>query len=189
MANETIEILKLLISRKAERFSIRKISLIRNINYKSAYNALKKLENEDVVRLEKTGNTTICSFNSSFNESVFRAEYERREKLLKDKNFLVIYNRLAELNFPFVAVVFGSHTKGTYNRHSDIDILSIGGDRKEIKKALSLFPYDIHLTSIGYDDFIHMAKSREFTVVSESVKSNIILIGIEEYYRLLKNAG
>jgi hypothetical protein len=34
-----------------------------------------------------------------------------------------------------------------------------------------------------------MSKSREFTVVSEALRNNIILIGIEEYYRLLSNAG
>jgi len=35
--------------------------------------------------------------------------------------------------------------------------------------------------------FSAMAKSKEFTVISEILKNNIILIGIEEYYRLLKN--
>lgn len=34
-----------------------------------------------------------------------------------------------------------------------------------------------------------MAKSRELTVVSEAMKKNIILIGIEDYYRVLENAG
>jgi len=42
---------------------------------------------------------------------------------------------------------------------------------------------------VSYENFIRMARSREFTVVSGALKSNIILIGIEEYYRLLSNAG
>jgi predicted nucleotidyltransferase len=96
---------------------------------------------------------------------------------------------LAELNFVFIALLFGSHAKGNANRHSDIDILAIGGDEKEIKSALSLRPEKIHLTYVAPEDFIRMAKSREFTVVGETIKNNIILIGIEEYYRLLKNAG
>ena len=33
-----------------------------------------------------------------------------------------------------------------------------------------------------------MIQSKEFTVGSEAMKNNIILIGIEDYYRLLKNA-
>lgn len=188
MVNETIEILKLLISKREERFSIRKISQIRKINYKSAYNALKNLEKENLAILQKTGNTTICSFNNNFNESVFEAEDLRRKELFKNKDFLIIYNRLSELKFPFIALLFGSQAKGIAKKHSDIDILTIGGDEKEIRTTLSLLPDKIHLTSINYSDFINMAKSREFSVASEAIINNIILIGIEEYYRLLKNA-
>ncbi len=189
MANETIEILKLLISQKEENLSIRKISQIREINYKSAYNALKNLEERELVNLQKTGNTTICSFNNNFSELVFQAEYSRREELFQNKDFLIIHNRLAELKFPFIALLFGSHAKGSADRHSDIDILTIGGNQKEIRATLSLLPDKIHLTAISYEEFIHMSRSKEFTAVSEATKNNIILVGIEEYYRLLKNAG
>lgn len=189
MANETVEILKLLMSRREERLSIRRISQIRKINYKSAYNALKSLEKEKLASLQKTGNTTICSFSNAFNHLVFQAESLRREECLKNKDLLIIHNRLSELKFPFIALLFGSQAKGNANKHSDIDILAIGGDEKAIKATLSLLPDKIHLTAISYESFIRMAKSKEFSVVSEAIKNNIILIGIEEYYRLLKNAG
>ena len=87
-----------------------------------------------------------------------------------------------------IAVLFGSYAKGTANKHSDIDVLTIGGDEKEIKATISMLPDKIHHTAVSYENFIRMAKSKEFTVVSEAIKNNIILIGIEEYYRLLKNA-
>ncbi len=187
MANETIEILKLLIENREETFSIRKISQIRNINYKSAYVALKFLAKEKIVDLKKVGNTIICKFNNNFNDLVFKAEYLRREGLFKNKDFLIIHNRLAELKFPFIALLFGSYAKGTAKKGSDIDILAIGGDEEEIKKTISLLPDKIHLTQVSYESFIRMAKSRELTVVSEALKKNIVLIGIEEYYRLLKH--
>lgn len=188
MVNEKIEILKILINNKEEKLSIRKISKIREINYKSAYNALKFLEKEKVVRLEKIGNLVLCSFNNQFNNLVFEAEYLKREKLFKNKDFLVIHNRLSELNFSFISLIFGSYAKEASTKHSDIDILTIGGDEKEIKRVISILPDKIHLTSVSYKDFIAMAKSRDFNVVNEAIKNNIILIGIEEYYRLLKNA-
>lgn len=188
MVNETIEILKLLMRSREERLSIRRISQIREVNYKSAYMALGILEKKKIVNMEKTGNTTICSFNNNFDEMVFRAESLRREDLFRNKDFLIIHNRLSELKFPFIAVLFGSQAKGNSNKHSDIDILSIGGNEKKIRAALSLLPEKIHLTTISYESFIRMAKSREFSVVSEALKNNIILIGIEEYYRLLQNA-
>jgi hypothetical protein len=188
MANETIEILKLLMSRREERLSIRKVSQIRKVNYKSAYNALKTLEKRKLVNMEKTGNTTICSFSNNFDELVFQAECLRREELFRNKDFLILHNRLSELKFPFIALLFGSQAKGNADKHSDIDILSIGGDEKRIRATLSLLPDKIHLTATSYESFIRMAKSREFSVVSEALKNNIILIGIEEYYRLLQNA-
>jgi hypothetical protein len=46
----------------------------------------------------------------------------------------------------------------------------------------------IHLTHIKYADFQAMLRSKEFTVVSEAIKKNIILVGIEDYYRMVNNA-
>jgi predicted nucleotidyltransferase len=187
MANETIEILKLLIGSKGEAFSIRRISKIRKINYKSAYNALKTLEKEGLASLQRMGNTINCSFSNNFNDVVFEAEYLRRKDLFKNKDFLILHNRLAEIKFPFIALLFGSWAKGTASKGSDIDILAVGGDEKKIQTTLSLLPNKIHLTSISYEEFLTMAKSREFSVVSEAIKNNIILIGIEDYYRMIGN--
>jgi predicted nucleotidyltransferase len=120
---------------------------------------------------------------------VYEAEYLRQINLFRSKDFIVLRNRLAELNFAFVALVFGSYAKGNPNKHSDIDLLTIGGDQKEIKSVISILPDKIHLTMVTPTEFNEMARNREFTVVSEAIKNNIILIGIEEYYRLIQNAG
>lgn len=189
MVNETTEILKLLINNQEEILSIRKIALLRKINYKSAYNALKFLGKEGIADLKKAGNTTLCSFNGKFNELVFKAEYLRRKDLFAKKDFLVIYNSLAELKFPFIMLLFGSYAKGTAAKHSDIDFLLISDEEniKKVENEINLLPYNIHITSVKYENFIRMARSREFSAVSEAIKKNIILVGIEEYYRLLKN--
>ena len=183
-----IKIIKLLLSNKEDRFTIRKISKALNINYRIAYEQVMKLEKQGLIKITKAGNSKLCEFTYDFDNLVFEAEFSRRDDLFKNKDFLVLHNRLKELRFPFIALLFGSFAKGTSNRHSDIDILTIGGDQKKIKSEISLLPDKIHLTSVTYEEFINMAKSREFTVVSEAIKNNRILIGIEEYYRLLKNA-
>ena len=189
MDNEKLNILKLLIENQEEQFSIRKISKLRKINYKSAYYALQKLQNEGIVTLKHNGNTTLCSFNRTFNESVYAVECDRRKELFKNKNFLVIYNDLKKVNQPFIAILFGSYAKGTQTKHSDIDLLVISEDYKPIQQTLSLFPQNIHTTDIRYKDFMEMLRSKKFTVVGEAIKKNIILIGIEEYYRLIQNVN
>lgn len=184
MDNEIDRILRLLIENRENKYSIRKISLVRKINYKSAYNAVKNLHKERITNLERLGNTINCYFNNNFNERVFSAEYKRREDLLKEKDFKVIYSRLNNIKFPFICLVFGSYSKGKNNKHSDIDLLFITNNEKEINKEVSIIP-KVHATIINFDEFIKMAKINDFSVVKEAMKHNIVLIGIEDYYRLI----
>ena len=188
MVTSEIKILKLMLERKQERFTIKKIADTLNINYRIAYEKVLELEREKLIQITKAGHSKICELTNNFNEKIFIAEYERRQDLFKNKDFLVIYNHLAELNFSFIALLFGSHAKGTSTKHSDIDLLTIGGNEKEITVKLSILPDKIHVTHVTYESFIEMALSKEFTVVSEAIKNNIILNGIEDYYRLQKNA-
>ena len=188
MANEAHNILRILIENPEERYSIRKLSKLRKINYKSAYQAVMKLEKEGIVNFERVGNTINCSFSKRLNPSVFAVEYERRKEILKDSNLSVMYNNFKAIPFQFVLLLFGSHAKKTAIKHSDIDLLAITEHQKEVERAASILPLDIHLTALSNKDFTSMVKSRELTVVSEAMKKNIILIGIDDYYRVLENA-
>jgi predicted transcriptional regulator/predicted nucleotidyltransferase len=187
--NSETKILKVLLDNKGKKFTIRKIAERAKINYRIAYEKVHELEKEGLIMTLKIGNSKVCELTNKFNNKLFEAEYERRKELFKNKDTAVLYKRLCDLQFPFIALLFGSMAKGTAGKHSDIDILSIGGDFKELQAVASLWPEKIHLTSISGKDFMHMAKSKEFTAVSEAIKDNIILIGIEEYYRMLSNAN
>jgi predicted nucleotidyltransferase len=188
MDNERLNILRILIENQEKTFSMRQIAIKRNINYKSAYTNLKTLEKEGVVTLNKQGNTTLCSFNLEFNTSVFEVEHARLQDLLKNKNFLVLYQRLAKINEQFILLLFGSYAKGQQTKGSDIDLLLITNTPKPVETEIKLLPLPIHLTPTTYEHFRSMLKSKEFTVVSEAVKHNIILFGIEDYYRLMHHA-
>ncbi|NYB26097.1 MAG: hypothetical protein HVN34_02000 [Methanobacteriaceae archaeon] len=50
-----------------------------------------------------------------------------------------------------------------------------------------IIPLNIHYTFFTYEEFLSMAQSYEFSVVREAIKNNIILVGIEDYYRLMEN--
>jgi len=188
MDNERLNILKLLIENQQSEFSIRQIGIQRNINYKSAYISIHDLAREGIVTLKELGNTTICSFNRTFNDSVFEVEYTRLQELLKDRGLRVMYNRLAKLNEQFILLLFGSHSKGKQTKGSDIDLLLISNNPEPVESQIRLLPLNIHLTPITYGNFEAMLKSKEFTVVSEAIKHNILLFGLEDYYRLMNNA-
>lgn len=188
MDNERFNILKILIENQDKTFSIRQIAIIRKINYKSAYNAIQALAKEGIITLENKGNITLCMFNRKFNNSVFIVEDYRLHELLKNKDFLVMYNQIRKVNSQFILLLFGSYAKKTESKHSDIDLLLISNNPKPIERETRLLPLNIHLTSITYEDFTAMLKSKEFTVVSEAIKHNVLFFGIEDYYRLIYNA-
>ncbi|MDP2672274.1 MAG: nucleotidyltransferase domain-containing protein [Nanoarchaeota archaeon] len=184
------KILKFLIENKEKTFSMRALSKILKIDYKLLYINLQKLEKDKSIEVENLKNQKRCSFKDNFNEDVFIVENERRNNILKKKEFKAIYEKLKVLNKQFILILFGSHVKGTATKHSDIDLLLISheGDARKIQEKLEILPLNIHLTPITYESFIDMLKTKEQTVVSEALKKKIIFIGIEDYYRLIQNA-
>ncbi len=193
MANETIEILKLLIERNSERFSINQISKLRRINYKTAYLIVKKLEKLQLIKAEKLGNTTNCSFSLKSHPLTYEAEISRREDFfIGRKDFVILYRQLFNVKNPFFCVLlFGSYAKGTQSKGSDIDLAIICSEDvfKQVQREISILPLKLHLLPFTPEEFTASLKTTEFNVCHEIKKNNIILAGIESYYEVLRHAG
>lgn len=188
MKNNDVDIIISLLENKTNNVSISQLSKKLKVDYKNTYTAVKRLEKSKIIILKKIGKSYNCILNNNMNPMIFEAEYKRREKLLKNKNIKILYNKLNSIKFPFIALIFGSYAKGTSNQHSDIDLMIIcDKNTKDIERTISLLPLDIHLVTISIDEFLKMDKTKEFNVVDEAMQNNIILIGIEDYYRLINN--
>lgn len=181
-----IKILIFLLNNKEKKFTINQISKVLDINYRIAHTQVKLLEKENLIKTEIAGNSLLCSLTNVFNDKIFVAEYYRKQKIL-NKDFKIIVKRFEEAKQNYILLLFGSYAKNTHNKHSDIDLLSITEDEKEIHDIAGLLPQKIHLTTITIKQFLAMKNSKELTVVSEAISNNIILIGIENYYRLLND--
>lgn len=190
MKNNKLEIIIELIESE-EKPTIHKISRETGIRYSNVYNIVKKLQSDNIISLEKTGNAYSCYLNKKVDPLIFEAEFHRRKKLLQNSDFQVLHRRLSSLRFSFIALVFGSQAKGTATKSSDIDLMVIGEKEreKEIGMIISLLPLNIQFIFFTYEEFLSMERSKEFSVVLEAIKRNIILIGIEDYYRLMENVG
>lgn len=186
--NNSTKVIMTLIENQDQNISIAQLAKRSKLDYKNVYNTVKQLENEGLISLERFGNAFNCILNQKTHHTIFEAEYERRKILLQDKNFQILHKKLNSLEFSFIALIFGSYAKGTSLKSSDIDLLMISEENreKEIERIISLIPLDIHFVFFTYEEFLSMARSREFTVVSEAIKQNIILVGIEDYYRLIE---
>ncbi|KZX15590.1 nucleotidyltransferase domain-containing protein [Methanobrevibacter curvatus] len=84
-------------------------------------------------------------------------------------------------------LLFGSYAKNTHNKHLDVDLMIICDEKyqKNIGRKLNILPFDIHPIFLTFEEFIDLSSRKEFTVISEALKQNIILYGIEDYYQLL----
>lgn len=182
-----IKILKYLLQNKESQFTINQISKDLSINYRIAHTQIKLLEKENLIQLQKAGKSLLCSLTNNFNEKIFLAEYERLKELLENKDFKLILQRYSKAKQNYVLLLFGSYAKNQNNKFSDIDLLAITNDSKEIEEITKLIPRNIHLTAVTYQDFLNMKNSKELSIANEAIKNNIILIGIDEYYRLINN--
>ena len=107
MANELKNILKLLIENKDKQYSIRKISIEKNINYKSAYEALAEFEEAQNEALELAGlkaDSIIEDFHQELKKRS-RFQYDMGEQIMQTKarisferakNFVFEMNRLLD---------------------------------------------------------------------------------------------
>ena len=110
------------------------------------------LDKEGLIKITTIGNSKTSAFTNKFNSKVFEAEFERKWFIHK-QGFLILHNRLAELKFPFIALLFGSQAKELQTNIQMIFwLLTV---MKEIKAALSLLPDKIHLTHVTYGFYYH----------------------------------
>jgi len=182
-----IKILNHLIENRNEEFSIKNLADKLKMDYKDCNFAIKDLGVEGVIKIKKIGKSLICSLSNKYTPIINYVEVLRKESILKKRMFKTLIGDLELIKKPFICLLFGSHVNGKVTSNSDVDLLIITEDKKEIDRVISRFPLPIHTTFVNYQEFISMANSREFSVVSEALKRNIILVGIEEFYRVMKH--
>ena len=178
-------ILRHLVENNHSILSIREISKLIKKDYKNTSEAIKTLPS---ISIKKAAGANQVSFNFQFSEILFQIEFSRRQEILSDKNLRIIMNDISKINSLFIMLLFGSRAKKTQHKKSDYDLLLITDTPTKIEETLSLYPVELHVHTISLQEFKRMALSKELTVVSEAIKNNIILWGIEEYYRILNNA-
>ncbi|MFH1638217.1 MAG: nucleotidyltransferase domain-containing protein [Candidatus Woesearchaeota archaeon] len=186
------KIVQLFIGEKKPK-TIRQIAKTIGSDYKITHTAAKRLLDKKVLVSTTIGKSTLCEMNGSFyGIEICRAEDDRKKDLLKNKNLRQLYAEvMGKMQSAFfVFIVFGSFTKGKQTKNSDIDLLFISNDKdfeREILNMLSLIPLKTHALVFTEKDFVRMKDSKKPNIIHEVIEKNIILYGIENYYRL-KNA-
>ncbi len=87
--------------------------------------------------------------------------------------------------------MFGSYAIGKQTKQSDID-LCIVTDHEDIRKKtcqiIRTLALPIHYLDFSVQEFISMLKTTEENVGKEIMKQNILLQGVEDFYRMVNYA-
>jgi predicted nucleotidyltransferase len=184
-------VINYLISNKNKELNIKNLSYFLKIDYKNIYNIIKRLEKKKVIFLEKFGNSSKIKLIQKINPIIYQSEFERRNKILKNKNILVMLNNFKKeisTNF-FSILLFGSYAKGTQSKKSDIDLIFIFPNEdmyeEEVIKISQIMPLNLHTLVFSEKQFLEMMHSQESNVIKEALEYNVILYGIEYYYELI----
>jgi len=186
------KIISLFIEEKIPK-TIREVSKKIKSDYRITHIATQRLLEKSILTSRRIGKSRLCELNNSYyGAEIYEAEKEKKENLLKNKDLKQLYNEVmskVKSSF-FIFLIFGSYAKWRSTKSSDIDILFVSnkqGFEEKISNALSLLPVNTHALVFTEEDFIRMKDSRKSNVVKEAIEDNIILYGVENYYKL-KNA-
>lgn len=191
------QILAFLLGNPEQNFTIRGIAKKLNKSYTLVYNNLSDLEKENIIRKEAVPPAQIVLLNEFASTDIFvDIELKRKKTFLQKHSWvkLMLEDILDSAACFFILLVFGSYAKEKSTSKSDLDLLIITQDKKDIKEvenAIQRAYTKVKKSPIFVDvnDFKEMVRNpRELNVGNEAKRNHIILYGAEEYYQLLKKA-
>jgi predicted DNA-binding transcriptional regulator len=190
------QILSFLLSIPEEQLTIRGIAKRLDKSYTLVYNNVSDLDKKGIIRKHSVPPGQIISLNEfAPAEILVDIELNRRDEFLRKHPWIeVMLNDIfsSTKNLFFIMIVFGSYAKATQTGKSDLDLLIIVQDKKDIKgvessmhNAYTKVKKGLNFIDIG--DFGEMVKNtNELNIGNEAKKHHIILYGAESYYQLLK---
>lgn len=186
------KILKHFIENKKPK-TIREIAQQIEADYRITYIAIQRLIEKKVLKVQTVGKSCLCRLDEMYyGIEIYEAEDERRGEILRNRNIDQLYKEIMSKvkTSLFILLLFGSYAKGKQTKSSDIDLLFISNEsnfENKISDILSLLPLKTHVLVFTEEDFTRMKDSKKSSVIQEAMENNVILYGIEAYYKL-KNA-
>ncbi len=178
--------------------SLNQIALDSNLSYVTVHKLVPNLIKRKLVKQEKKGKANLISVDLEYAplEDLSSAILSEKTKLTKKYPQLIfLINEIEEALAEnlYILLLFGSYAKEKPKKESDIDLLFIVSDRKDIEeykekinKALKLLTVKKDFNIISIKDFINML-SQKYSVGREAFQQGIVLFGTEPYYAMVKS--
>jgi predicted nucleotidyltransferase len=126
---------------EAKEMTIKEIQERVDYSYERVNSALKHLTEEKIVFMVQKGKTLLYSLdlNNLYAESMGFNAYMLEKEIWFIKEHKTIYQAIKEIeNNPYIwmVVLFGSYSKDTQTKQSDVDILCISDKKKEAEEFI-----------------------------------------------------
>lgn len=124
-------------------------------SYERANSAVKALSEKKIIKEEKMGKTLVYSLelDNIYSESIGFNAYMLQRKIEFIKKHRIIYGAIREIiNNPsiWMIILFGSYSKGTETKQSDVDIICVSDKKQETEhfvKSLK-YKYNVNFSQI-----------------------------------------
>ena len=195
LTKNQIEVLNLFRKEVFLKASILKIKKkLKKGSYQRVYEAVKSLEKDGVLKGEEAGKSSQISINLS-QKSIFQLAFLEEHEAIERK--IPNYDKITGIKeiSNYLTIVAGSYAKGTAKKSSDLDLVIIMPDDRDIMKVSKivenitlLYIPKIHLYVFNNRNFVDMLLNKEESYGKEIFRNHLILKNAHIYYELLKEA-
>jgi len=177
--------------------SLHQIALDTHLSYVTVHKIVPVLIKRKLVKQEKKGKANLVSLdfeNAGLEDLSSAILYEKAKFMKKYPQIAILVKDIEETlaGRLYILILFGSYAKEKPKQESDIDLLFIISDRKDIEaykekinKALKLSTLKKDFKIVTTDDFVDML-NQKYTVGREAFESGLVLFGTEPYYAMVK---
>src|SRR3989338_9130123 len=181
-----------------ESKSMNQIAIDTGLSYVTVHKVVPRLIKIRIAKQEKKGKANLISIdleNAELGKLSSASLYEKGSLVKKYPKLMLLSREIEEaLTGKFyILLLFGGYAKENVRKESDIDLLFIIPDRKDIEiyreninKALRLYPEaknDFNIVSTN--DFMDMLNEK-YTVGRSVFEHGIVIFGTEHYYSMVK---
>lgn len=189
------KIMEVLLPQPFQVYSIRKISEKIKTSYALTHESIQSLIKKKLIKTKKIGNSLSCQPNLSAEPQLLAiSSLIHSQKFLNKVRFGFVIDEIKDkLNdMIYIMILFGSYAKGKAKKESDIDLLFVVQNEKDIEKtrkivksALSSTRIKVEFEVITTGWLIKMFEEKH-SVGREVLEGSIMLHGAEQYYTLVR---
>ena len=135
---------------EAEERTIKEIQEIVEYSYERVNSALKSLTEKKIIIEKQKGKTLVYSLDlkNLYAESMGFNAYMLQREIDFIKKHKLIYNSIKKVvESPYVwgVILFGSYSKGTETKKSDVDLICISNKQKETEHLVKSLKYECNV--------------------------------------------